>query len=618
MSNKRTKVALSVLAFIALGLSAYLVSQSTLFKGGLIASQTAATANWSTNIVETKDAAGIADDQILIGDEIGFTVKDFKTIYVKASAGSIAEADISVIGYTTNPSSETDREATFLAGDTWISLDSKDTISFTADAEGIFDIYYCQSIICPPSIVTAPSETFKINEVPTEPTSIDFTLSLSSSSIKEGDGSVGLTVTASSAVPENTPVNLTFSGSAGDKDYSIDAIGSSSFSTTITIPTGQTSVMKKIAVIDDALVESTEQLRIGIEETFAGPSPSTLPSVYVTLTILDNDVAQGLSTVSYDLSSESIKEKGGEATLTATLSDALKDDLLIKLSFSGTASSSDYNVSSDSILILNGQTKGSIVISAVNDGIKENDETISFQTQSNQSKIPSSKFAFSDFKGTVTIKDDDGSSGSSGGSSSGGRRSSSNDDECGADFDDTKDIRDDELCSAIKWSNEEDIFTGYPDGTFKPNNQINRAELVKVLMEAFDVPSRDATLSFSDVSRSGWYASYLKTALANGIVSGDRGKNTFRPGDYVNRAESLRMVFETLRVADSFTIPNCMVSSYEDVAKTAWYNDYACLSKKYGDLFNLFRNVYFIADTQATRGEIALVLFRLHEQEIVD
>ena len=53
------------------------------------------------------------------------------------------------------------------------------------------------------------------------------------------------------------------------------------------------------------------------------------------------------------------------------------------------------------------------------------------------------------------------------------------------------------------------IISGYPDGTFKPDNSVTRAELAKILVGAFDLQETNA-LDYADVDSSAWYYSYLE------------------------------------------------------------------------------------------------------------
>ncbi|MBT7736581.1 hypothetical protein HN709_02740, partial [Candidatus Peregrinibacteria bacterium] len=89
-----------------------------------------------------------------------------------------------------------------------------------------------------------------------------------------------------------------------------------------------------------------------------------------------------------------------------------------------------------------------------------------------------------------------------------------------------------ENCDAIAWATSAGVFQGYSDGTFKPYQAINRAEVLKVLLEGLGLnilPTDNTSLGFSDVDASAWYMPYIKTAKTFGIFQGDGGASTARP-----------------------------------------------------------------------------------------
>ncbi len=59
-----------------------------------------------------------------------------------------------------------------------------------------------------------------------------------------------------------------------------------------------------------------------------------------------------------------------------------------------------------------------------------------------------------------------------------------------------------------KWK-DKGVISGYPDGTFKPDNPVTRAELAKILALAFDLQEKSA-LGYDDVKSENWYYSYLE------------------------------------------------------------------------------------------------------------
>lgn len=61
-----------------------------------------------------------------------------------------------------------------------------------------------------------------------------------------------------------------------------------------------------------------------------------------------------------------------------------------------------------------------------------------------------------------------------------------------------------------KWK-DKGIISGYPDGTFKPDNSVTRAELAKILTLAFDLQEKTA-INYDDVKAENWYYSYLESS----------------------------------------------------------------------------------------------------------
>ena len=79
------------------------------------------------------------------------------------------------------------------------------------------------------------------------------------------------------------------------------------------------------------------------------------------------------------------------------------------------------------------------------------------------------------------------------------------------------------------------IISGYPDGTFKPNAPITRAEFVTMAMN-FANAEKGTACSFPDVPQNMWYYGAIAGATQNGWISG-YPDGTFGPDRYITRAE---------------------------------------------------------------------------------
>jgi flagellar hook assembly protein FlgD len=170
-----------------------------------------------------------------------------------------------------------------------------------------------------------------------------------------------------------------------------------------------------------------------------------------------------------------------------------------------------------------------------------------------------------------------------------------------------------EYCEAIAWSKSAGIFDGYTeDGSFRQYDFISRAESLKVVLEAFDVPilpSNYSTLGFTDVNPYGWYVKYLRTGKFYGMTDGYKGTTFVKPHEEINRVELLKYVLEASETVKGYDVPVCNVTYYSDTDTSDWYKDYVCFAHDY-DLYNTYAG-YFYPGNNVSRGEVALLLYRL-------
>lgn len=93
------------------------------------------------------------------------------------------------------------------------------------------------------------------------------------------------------------------------------------------------------------------------------------------------------------------------------------------------------------------------------------------------------------------------------------------------------------------------LLDGYEDGTFRGENSIKRSELAKVLALALGLDTENVTVTaskrFDDVSAAHWAYDYIYAMTKAGYLVGDNG--SFRPEDNISRAE---LVTVLNRIAD--------------------------------------------------------------------
>lgn len=110
----------------------------------------------------------------------------------------------------------------------------------------------------------------------------------------------------------------------------------------------------------------------------------------------------------------------------------------------------------------------------------------------------------------------------------------------------------------IQWTTN-GYISGYPDGTFKPDNSITRAEFVVMVNKAMGYNKR-GNAYFSDVSAAHWAYAEIMKGVEAGYITGN-GDGTFRPDAPVTRQEAAVMISKILGLD-------------QDYASAAKYVDY--------------------------------------------
>jgi len=85
---------------------------------------------------------------------------------------------------------------------------------------------------------------------------------------------------------------------------------------------------------------------------------------------------------------------------------------------------------------------------------------------------------------------------------------------------------------------------GYSDGCFMPNNEITRAEFIKMVLVKkgiFGMTQSSKQSVFKDIRGDEWYADYVNEAVVNSYIKGYED-GTFRPNDPITRAEALQII----------------------------------------------------------------------------
>ncbi len=118
------------------------------------------------------------------------------------------------------------------------------------------------------------------------------------------------------------------------------------------------------------------------------------------------------------------------------------------------------------------------------------------------------------------------------------------------------------------------IISGYPDGAFRPENNITRAEFLTMLMRTLkpEPTGTGMVAQFDDIASNAYYYNDLLKAKAMGITKGD-GKNNFHPDDPITREEMFTMTYRALetlgQLPEVMTMEFIVFSDWDDVSEYA-------------------------------------------------
>lgn len=113
----------------------------------------------------------------------------------------------------------------------------------------------------------------------------------------------------------------------------------------------------------------------------------------------------------------------------------------------------------------------------------------------------------------------------------------------------------------------QNIIAGFPDGTFRPNEPVTRAQFAAIVSKAFSPKPQRQAVDFKDVSRNFWGYQAIQTAYRGGFVAGYPG-GLFQPQQQIPRVQALVSLANGLNL--STKNPNA-ISVYTDAAQIPNY-----------------------------------------------
>ncbi|MGO4889629.1 S-layer homology domain-containing protein [Anaerobacillus sp. MEB173] len=150
------------------------------------------------------------------------------------------------------------------------------------------------------------------------------------------------------------------------------------------------------------------------------------------------------------------------------------------------------------------------------------------------------------------------------------------------------------------------VISGYEDGTFKPNKEVNRAEAATMIAKAIGLDTKNAPApNFTDVKKGAWYSGSISSLVKAGIVDG-YPDGTFLPEQTITRAALAKMLVEAYAQLDEVKNQR---TAFKDVVPNSWYEGYVT-GLVNAKITTGKTPTTFAPNAVVTRGEAATFLYR--------
>ena len=164
--------------------------------------------------------------------------------------------------------------------------------------------------------------------------------------------------------------------------------------------------------------------------------------------------------------------------------------------------------------------------------------------------------------------------------------------------------------SDINRLTEQCVLEGYPDGMFKPNRKVSRAEMAAMVVKGYnlDTASSSDYLTFKDVPSNHWAHSYISKGVAENMIAG-KTHDRFAPNENISRTEALTIMAKGINCPMDCAKADEILSKYKDGASVpGWAREHVAKAIDNGALKHERNQDYIRPNDKTTRAEASSML----------
>ena len=164
--------------------------------------------------------------------------------------------------------------------------------------------------------------------------------------------------------------------------------------------------------------------------------------------------------------------------------------------------------------------------------------------------------------------------------------------------------------SDINRLTEQCVLEGYPDGMFKPNRKVSRAEMAAMVVKGYnlDITSNANALTFKDVPYSHWAHDFISKGVAENMIAG-KTADIFAPNENISRTEALTIMSKGINCPMDCTKAEEILSKYKDGSSVpGWAREHVAKAIENGALKNERNQDYIRPNDKTTRAEASSML----------